>query len=95
MIRIYRDSVLITVPCFLFLLIDRFVKRSLPDNMRLETTPPLPKKPKPSDKQEIVSATFRAQELGESGSVLFCRPCNVVVDYCRKPDNFIMHLFRK
>ena len=93
---------LVTVTCLLFLLINRFVKKvqcSLPDHIRPATTPPLPKKPKASDKQGIVSATIRAQEFGEnfyeSGSTLFCRPCNVVVDHCRKSDNFIMHLFRK
>ena len=67
---------------------DRFVKRSLPDHIRPATTPSLAKKPKPSDKQGILSATLRTQEFGvnfyESGSKLFCRPCNVVVDHSRK-----------
>ena len=79
---------MINVTCLLFILMDRFVKRSLPDHIRPATTPPLAKKPKHSDKQGIVSATFRTQEFGEnfyeSGSKLFCRPCNVLVDHSRK-----------
>ena len=76
---------------------DCFVKRSLPDHTRPATAPPLAKKPKPSDKQGIVSGTFRAQELGknfyESGSKLFGRPCNVVVDHSRKAGGLLRHEF--
>ena len=70
---------------------DRFLKRPAPSSSGANSSPsssPLAKKPKVSDKQGNVSASFRAKEFGsdfyDSGGELFCRPCNMVIDHFRK-----------
>ena len=64
---------------------DRFLKRT-----EHPVSPVLlaPKKPKLSSKQDVMSASFRAQEFEvyfyESGGKLFYKSCNLVIDHHRK-----------
>ena len=71
---------------------DRFLKRPAPistvSSTNRSTLAPAAKKPKVSDKQGNISASFRAQEFGsnfyESGGKLFCKPCNMVLEHQQK-----------
>ena len=64
---------------------DRYLKRT--EHPVLPVLPAL-KKSKVSSKQSVISASFRAQEFGlsfyESGSKLFCKSCNLVIDHFRR-----------